>query len=66
MQRIDVIAKQGNTFEQINSIYLEKSGSGKNDEMKKLYWKAGKNFQIIQKDSTGKQSVIKVVWNFWD
>ena len=64
IKRVDVIASREGEFDKINSIYIEKNNGA--SPLKKLYWKAGRHFQIIREDSAGKQSVTKVVWNFWD
>ena len=66
ISRVDVIAAPGLQYDKVNSIYIEKKGSGEPGELRKLYWKAGRHFQIIREDSTGTQTVIKVVWNYWD
>jgi len=69
IKRIDVLAKESNGYTRINSIYIEKEISEQGTRrIKKLYWKAGKSFQIISPgDTNGKnESVIKVVWNFWE
>ena len=66
IKRVDVISAQGSQYDKVNSIYMEKKANAAGTELNKLYWKAGRHFQIIREDSTGKQSIIKVVWNYWD
>jgi hypothetical protein len=66
VKRVDVISAQGSQFDKVNSIYIEKKSNDADGELRKLYWKAGRHFQIIREDSTGKQSIIKVVWYYWD
>lgn len=69
IKRVDVIAKELNGYDRIHSIYIEKETQepGTN-RIKKLFWRAGKYFQIITPaDSKGNnESVIKVVWNYWE
>ena len=66
IKRVDVISAPGSQYDKVNSIYIEKKATNADGELRKLYWKAGRHFQIIREDSTGKQVIIKVVWNFWD
>ena len=68
LQRVDVVTIPGNTSYRVKSIYLEKSFvSGDTVVMQKMYWKAGRNFQIItQTNVHGKPAAdrqLKVVWD---
>ena len=67
-QRVDVLATSGDGFDKINSYYLEKiSAQGDTLIKKKVYWKAGKSFQVITETTINNQSPqtgqYKVVWN---
>ncbi len=68
LKRADVITQKTDTYDKVKSIYLEKKyGSDSTFITKKLYWKPGRNFQIITQ--TSKESgdpeteLIKVVWD---
>ena len=68
VQRVDVIIRPDPVLsDQVNSIYMEKSYREKDTGVvKKLYWKADRNFQIItikQAGSHTENRVVKVVWN---
>jgi hypothetical protein len=68
LQRVDVVTVPGNTSNRVKSIYLEKSSiSGDTVVMQKMFWKAGRNFQIItQTNVHGKPAAnrqLKVVWD---
>jgi hypothetical protein len=68
LQRVDVIvAPQGETS-QMKSIYLERhSVSGDSSILKKLYWRAGLNFQIYSsirvKGRPAVEQQVKVIWD---
>lgn len=67
LQRLDVIIHPDPVLnDQVKSIYMEKGERLKDTlVLKKLYWKADRNFQIITTKQWGAQSassVIKVVW----
>lgn len=72
VSRIDVLVKPENVvYNKVKSIYMEKfSENADSAVIKKLYWKAGQNFQINTEIRTPKQEVatrqIKVVWNPWN
>ena len=72
VSRIDVLVKPENVvYNKVKSIYMEKfSEDADSSVIKKLYWKAGQNFQINTEIRTPKQEVatrqIKVVWNPWN
>ena len=68
LQRLDVIIHPDPVLnDQVQSIYLEKAGQVKDTLIvKKLYWRADRNFQIITSKQSGAQAtstVVKVVWN---
>lgn len=69
IQRMDVIINPNPVLnDKVKSIYIEKITNGNNDSvLKKLYWKANKNFQIITFKRSGNQdaaiSRLKVVWD---
>jgi len=71
LKRVDVLVKpEGVIYNKVMSIYLEKIIEKTDTSMKqKLYWKAGKNFQINSEIRTSKPEVItkqvKVVWDPW-
>jgi hypothetical protein len=68
LRRVDVLAEPHLTNDRVQSVYLEMS-SGREDSLvlKKMYWKAGKSFNILQiyQPSNGKAitSQTKVVWD---
>lgn len=72
VSRIDVLVKPENVvYNKVKSIYMEKfSENADSAVIKKLYWKAGQNFQINTEIRTPKQEIatrqIKVVWNPWN
>lgn len=69
IKRVDVIAKDVNGNNRIHSIYIEKEIEERGTrKIKKLFWRAGRYFQIVTPpDNTGRnESIIKVVWNYWD
>ena len=72
IQRVDVLAKPEDVvYNKVKSIYMEKRyEKGDSSVIQKLYWKAGRNFQINTEIRTAKPEVIskqvKVVWNSWD
>lgn len=68
VKRIDVLAKQGEGFDKINSIYIEKIYSkGDTAIRKKINWKSHKNVQVITETTVGTQapkiSHYKIVWD---
>jgi len=68
VKRIDVLAKQGEGFDKINSIYIEKMYSiGDTAIRKKINWKSHKNVQVITETTIGKQAPkinhYKIVWD---
>lgn len=68
VKRIDVLAKPGEGFDKINSIYIEKIYSnGDTSIRKKINWKSHKNIQVITETTIGTQapkiSHYKIVWD---
>ena len=68
LQRVDVVAASGTQNNQVKSIYLERTRvSGDSVILQKMYWQAGKNFQIISlirvKGQPPVQQQVRVVWN---
>ena len=68
LQRVDVTTVTHNGSQKVRSIYLEKTySSGDSLITEKMYWRAGKNFQIVTMASPkGRPSVeqlLKVVWD---
>lgn len=72
VSRIDVLVKPENVvYNKVKSVYMEKFSENADSAVtKKLYWKAGQNFQINTEIRTPKQEVatkqVKVVWNPWN
>lgn len=69
IRRMDVIVKPDPVKQQtVNSIYIEKEFT-RNDTSftQRLFWKAGKNFQIITGRSAGGKTLpveqLKVIWD---
>jgi PBP1b-binding outer membrane lipoprotein LpoB len=69
IRRLDVTLKGDPVLnDKLNNVYIEKySKSADTAVTKKLFWKAGKNFQIITEKRWGNQvsprQTIKVVWD---
>jgi hypothetical protein len=71
LQRVDVVTASGaarDGSDQVKSIYLEKSfASGDTVVQQKMYWRAGRNFNIITRTNIhGKPPIdrqVKVVWD---
>ncbi len=68
LQRVDVLASPDPGYDKVKSIYLEQSIMNKDTSItKKMYWKAGKSFQIISIVQPSGQpaisSQLKVVWD---
>jgi hypothetical protein len=67
LKRVDVLTIAHNGSQQVKSIYLEKNySSGDSLITQKMYWRAGKSFQIATRTTLkGKPSIeqlLKVVW----
>lgn len=60
IKRIDVVTAKGDIYDEVKSLYIEKADSS---VVKKLMWKPKRNFQIIRIDPSGKNELIKVVWD---
>lgn len=68
LRRVDVVTAPGSVYDKIKSIYLEKRYEKKDSSItKKLYWKPGRNFQIITQSSKNQADpeteLLKVVWD---
>ena len=68
LQRVDVQTAPGNGSQKVKSIYLEKNRvSGDSSILEKMYWRAGRSFQVMTMISVkGKSPVehqLKVVWD---
>jgi hypothetical protein len=68
LQRVDVITVPGVRANKVKSIYIQKIiRTGDTAVVKKLYWRAGRNFQILTRTNVpGMPSVekqVRVVWN---
>lgn len=68
LRRVDVQTVAGNASQQVKSIYLEKDRvSGDSLILEKLYWRAGKSFQVMTMTTVkGKPPVeqkVKVIWD---
>jgi hypothetical protein len=72
VSRVDVLAKPDDVvYNKVNSIYIEKVIEKPDTSIiRKMYWKAGKNFQINTEIRTADQKIVgnqvKVVWNRWE
>jgi hypothetical protein len=72
VNRVDVLARPEDVvYNKVNSIYMEKNIENRDSSTtQKLYWKAGKNFQINTEIRKPNQEAItrqvKVVWNTWN
>jgi hypothetical protein len=68
LQRVDVVAASGTQGNLVQSIYMEKTRvAGDSVILQKMYWEAGRNFQIISmirvKGQPPVQQQVRVVWN---
>jgi hypothetical protein len=69
IQRMDVVINPDPVLDdKVRSVYIEKISKGADStSMKKMYWKANKNFQIITLGNVGNKpsivSQVKVVWD---
>jgi hypothetical protein len=68
LKRVDVVTAPGRTSNQVRSIYLEKSfTAGDTAILQKMFWKAGRNFQIITQTTLhGKPLADKQLRVVWD
>lgn len=67
LQRVDVVTIPGRDAQKVESIYLEKNRkAGDSVIIQKLFWEAGKSFQIVTMARPGKgpmaEEQVKVVW----
>jgi len=68
IKRIDLLTGDVNGVDKMKSLFVEKvTSSGDTTTIKRLLWKAGKNFNLITQRSVGqlqpKVSQVKVVWD---
>jgi hypothetical protein len=68
LQRVDVVAASGTQGHLVKSIYLERTRvAGDSVIHQKMFWQAGRNFQIISlirvKGQPPVQQQVRVVWN---
>ncbi|HEY6900817.1 MAG TPA: hypothetical protein VI233_09250, partial [Puia sp.] len=68
LRRVDVLTLPGNGAMHVRSIYLETNRkSGDSSIFEKLYWRAGRSFQIATstalKDKGAMSQQVKVAWN---
>ncbi len=68
LRRVDVQTVTGNGSQKVKSIYLEKNHtSGDSLILEKMYWRAGKSFQIVTetrvKGKSPQEQQLKVVWD---
>lgn len=68
LRRVDVQTVTGNGSQKVKSIYLEKKRlSGDSLILEKMYWRTGKNFQIVTmttvKGGPPLEQLLKVVWD---
>ena len=69
VQRVDVLIQTTEGYDKVNSIYMEKiTKDADSPIIKKLYWKAGKSFQIITVNNNNPAEIIhtKLIWNYWE
>ena len=60
IKRIDVVTMKGEIYDEVKSLYIERADSA---SVKKLIWKPKRNFQIVTVFPSGKDELIKVVWD---
>jgi len=60
IKRVDIVTARGEIYDEVKSLYIEKADSS---GVKKLIWKPKRNFQIITIRPSGKDELIKVVWD---
>ncbi len=68
IKRIDLLTADVNGVDKMKSLFVEKiTSSGDTTTIKRLLWKAGKNFNLITQRSVGQLqpqvSQVKVVWD---
>jgi hypothetical protein len=68
VKRVDVVTARGDVYDEVRSIYIEKTSADNNKSVtKKMYWKPKRNFQIITLTNNNAQKpeneLIKVVWD---
>jgi hypothetical protein len=64
IKRIDVVTAKGDIYDEVKSLYIEREFRSSDSLLvKKLIWKPKRNFQIVIVDPSGKDKLIKVVWD---
>jgi hypothetical protein len=64
IKRIDVVTVKGEIYDEVKSLYMEREFRNSDSVvLKKLIWKPKRNFQVITVDPSGKNELIKVVWD---
>ena len=71
VQRVDVLINNGEGFDKVKSVYIEKYIiSADTSTVKKMYWKAGRslliNSETIRASNNPEQKQLRVVWRHWD
>ena len=71
VQRVDVLVNNGEGFDKVKSVYIEKYIiSADTSTVKKMYWKAGRslliNSETIRASGNPELQQLKVVWRNWD
>lgn len=69
IRRIDLLTGQTSGFDKLKSLFIEKQvSSGDTSILKRVFWKAGKNFLLMTQKTVGQNppdiSQVKVVWDF--
>jgi len=70
IKRIDLLTAQSSSgFDKLKSLFIEKQmNSGDTSILKRMFWKAGKNFLLMTQKTVGQNppdiSQVKVAWDF--
>lgn len=63
LRRVDLLTAKGDVYDKVRNVYLLRTGgAGDSAFTKKLFWNAGKSFQIITESKRTTQ-VVNVVWD---
>ena len=68
VKRVDVLTSQTEGYDKLKSMFIEKeTQSGDTSIVKRIFWKAGRNFLLITQTTIGQKpaevSQVKVVWD---
>lgn len=64
VKRVDIVTAKREIYDEVKSLYIEKNFQNADSlVVKKLYWKPKRHFQIITVRPSGKDELIKVVWD---